>query len=134
MERHIIFTKHLDEFNTEQDIIDAKDMIKFEVRAIIESEEPIHVKSLIKYIFVLKKLDLSQEKVHELYMSQLSSLLFGKTIQFGSGYLRVTNKKNNKTIFTTHAGDSGEQEIFSMFPEQSNKDFNKFFCRMHFLR
>ncbi|MCK5867211.1 MAG: hypothetical protein KAG14_02315, partial [Mycoplasmataceae bacterium] len=94
-------------------------------REIVEAEEPVHIKSLIKYVFVLKKLNLSKEKIHELYINQLCSLLFGETIQFGSGYLRIAKKKNNKTLFSENLKYGKNKEVFTIFPKQGNKEFNK---------
>ena len=105
---------------------DNEEIVSF--RELVNEEEPIHIKSLMKYMFVLNGTKVEPEKIHELYIGQISSLLFGKTVQFGKGFIKITERRGNKTTYSNSTEDESK-EVFSIFPEEGNEEFNKLIAK-----
>ena len=86
------------------------------------SPKSIHIKSLIKYIYVLNDWKIDEERIDMLYQSQLIAILYGNPVQLGDGYVQATVVKRARIARYKRSIDKTPSSIFD---DKVSKDYNE---------
>lgn len=86
------------------------------------SPKSIHIKSLIKYIYVLNNWKIDEERIDMLYQSQLTAILYGNPVQLGDGYVQSTVVKRVRIARYKRSIDKTPSSIFD---EKIGKEYNE---------
>lgn len=90
------------------------------------NSKTIHIKSLIKYIYVLNNWKIDEERINMLYQSQLIAILYGNPVQLGEGYVQAAVVKRARIA---RYKSSVDRTPSSIFDDNVSRDYNEIIAK-----